>query len=829
MAYGLERRQETQPLAQPSTRQAQVQGPGVGGPSGSAPQVDTSMVQALGELSRFGGSAINDLIERKRKESFLEGQAMYAQGKTLVDLEKSGENYYTTHGWQTMEAQNAGALWAAGEKQKITDNAYQIDPEEYRKGMASSVVELTKGRDAESTAMVMEIANKYIPELASAHMAANASYKKTKTLNAAMDSFSALSASDVDKQSFLDTLSPDKGGALSNLSPEDYNKTVVGGIMKAFENDSPNAYKWAEESGMLTKLDASSLATLRQGQANYQTRQEQKLNENYLLGHSRIIEDQAAGKISLPEALEQEKALKDQYGYKFDNQDASTFLSVENSRNAQQRSDARADAKQAEAEAKNQQYALAYQQYAVASIPLRQALHDGTITPQQFLDQNTDLIKSYGLPFTAANAGDAVSSIFQAEADRQTQQAKQFVVDDAISKNSYSNLTPTQQQQAVDTQRQAIFGGMQNAIAEGRVDEKTAQADAQAKWITWLDQSGLTDGQTSGVFSRFLRSNLVDSKGQIAPEAEIAFAQFMDMYKQNPRLAMRHVEGADAQARVRMLMGYYQDEGNYGGALQNVAIVESNMRQTGADPSKRLENPAIVSDINKSVDKFIDDNTIDFASVVFGNDTWSQWWKTTDESIQRAGEGFKPVAEDYMKRQMGLLIAKNPSLDMKSAQEQAASMMQERTVYLGGQFYIQPTGSNIYDKMFGKGGVAKYGRNPAIPNEAVYDYIAKYGKQLFGEEVTGALGVYNPEINVSWSPDGNGLLVQVRRPQSPLDKALDRTQTWTGAKPIPFRDLGIMYETKLKTGIKSDLDMQEQARKAAAMGQPTPQQQGASQ
>lgn len=819
MAEGYERRQETQSLAAPSVRPATVRGPGVGMPGGPAPQVDPSIQLALGELARFGSAGMQQLIERKKKESYLEGQAMFAQGKTLVELEESGGNYFTKQGWQTMDAQNAGALWAVAQEQKITDADYQMEPEEYRKGMAKSIAELTKGRDKYSSAMVMETANKYLPGLASKQFQKNYEYRKTRTMTSAVDSVATLSAAEIDKPDFLATLSRDGDGPLAKMDDEDYNKVLVGGILKAYENDNPNAHKWAEEAGLTNKLDAAGLGALRNAQSQYQTRKEQAYNEDYILKKTDIMTKASSGKYSLSEALSMVKDLNEETGYRFDMQDAGQVANVvineQERRKREAEAEAKAAAHKAEAESEAQQYALAYQDYALKNMDLQTKMYNKEISVAEYLRQNADLVMQSGLKFNQGFASAAVGDVAQANQVWMKQEAENAALSQANATGDYTGLSSAETQKAIDMQRFKIFNGAQDAIAEGRGNEQRIMQDANAKWQNYLEQSGLVDAKTKAVFGTFLNGTLIDQKGQVPVNVEKAFAQFVQMYESNPQLAMRHIAGDDSKARVRMMLDHYQEAGNYGGALQSVALVEQNSKQFGIDPAKIMENPVVQAQVQEQVDDLIADNSIGWTDFVFGNTTWKQYISANDESIQRAAEGAKDIMPVAIRNEAMRLKAANPALDMQSAVTSARDNVQARTVFMGGQFIVQPRGLNVYDKMFGAGGM-KYANNPAIPNEALYSYLNTHGEALFGEKDLFGESLPDPELLVTLAPGGNGVLVQVRRQQSTLDKAVGRTQTWTAARPIPFSSMGAQWEDQYLHNLQAP----SRYRKANGAGQP---------
>lgn len=809
MAQGYERRQETQSLAPPSVRPATVRGPGVGMPGGGAPQVDASIGLAIGELARHGSAGMNQLIERKRKQSYLEGQAMYAQGKTLVELEEAGGNYYTKEGWQTMDAQNAGALWAVAQEQKIEDSDYELEPEEYRKGMAKSIADLTKDKDPRSSAMVLEVANKYLPGLASKQFEKNYRWRKERTINSAVDSVAVLSAAEIDKPDWLATLSRDEGTTMGKLTDDEYSTVLVGGILKAYENNNPNAHKWAEEAGMLQgpAWTPDKLATLRQAEAQYQARKENEYNEQYILDMSVITSNIQTGKVPVSEALGQVKALNEKNGYRFDQQDAKAIAGQ--ALNAQERvrreaeAEAKAAARQAQAESEAQQYAFAYQDHMTAMLPWQQKLANREITGAQYLQINADSVISHGLKFNQGFASQGVSAVAEANNIWMEEDAKNMAYDQANATGDYTGLSAGQTQDAIDRQRTKIFQGAQEAINEGRGDPNAIAADASAKWHNFLERTGQIDARTKGVFNTFLNGSLLDSKGEVPVNVEKAFGEFMEMYKANPQLAMRHVTGEDAKARVQMMIDHYQEPGNFGGALLSVATVEANAKTYGLDPTKMLQDPITQSRIGESVDDFLDDRTIGrwtgIVDTVFGDTTWQQYFNTNDASMQRAAEGVKDWLPTAIKNEAILRKSRNPGLDDKSAVEAAANQVARETTYIGGSF-IRTKGYNVLDKMF-KDGASKYSTNPAIPNDALYTYLDTYGNDIWKEELFGE-SLPDPEVQIVPDPTGTGLLVSVRRHRSLLDKVVGRTVEWTSYKPVPYRSMGILWESQYKTGLE---------------------------
>jgi hypothetical protein len=192
--------------------------------SGQAPVVPLSPVMApqrgsygktgpdpvaalLSETAKFGSVFFADWLQERNNEAVIEGQALYAQGKTYEELKESGADRFTEKGWKLMEAQTAGAQWYAAQKEKIAQSDMTVDPNEYRQTLSKATADLAKGRDADNTKFVMGMASKYIPMLVSEQTSAHYKYREDQTFQATVNSIPALSKDAANKNELLGLLS----------------------------------------------------------------------------------------------------------------------------------------------------------------------------------------------------------------------------------------------------------------------------------------------------------------------------------------------------------------------------------------------------------------------------------------------------------------------------------------------------------------------------------------------------------------------------------------------------------------------------------------------
>lgn len=846
------RREVAQRLREPQYQTPTVPLSPVMAPQRSAYGKENSLVgQLLSETAKYGSVVFSNYLERANNEALLEGQAAYAQGKTYKELQESGADKFTENGWKLMEAQTAGAQWYAAQKEKIGQGDAAMNPDEYRRYLSSTTADMLQGRDEANTRFVMSMASKYIPQLVSEQTASHFKYREEKTYEATVNSIVGLSKSPNDKNDLLGTMSrpevtghADVGSPAGALTMPKYREALTQGILTSFEQDNPNAYRTFKDAGYLEKagLTSDQLARIRNAEQGWQNREKNKYDEKVTLAENDLLNRLKDQKISLPEALQQAKQLTEARGLRFDAGDAKTWVSANQSNIDRERSEARADARavmvadrnEKKADARNRETALAYSSWLDKRDSLDKELLEGKITPSQYRTRGIELADEVGLKLNTGVVGNLEAEVNKVFAQTERLRQKNLLIDNANATEDYSQLDAGDVQAAITKKKQQFAKEAQNDIASGRVDQTTAVAEQQKKYLDWWDRTGLVDNQTQRVFRTFLNSNSVKSDGTVPDNSVQAFAQFADLYSRNPHLAMRHVEGADNQARAKAMLAYHQAPGDFGEAIKNYWMAEkSGMSAEKAQAALNAPRPSEA--IAKATREYFERENVSAFSAMFNpNADVRQAFRVSDRDIRTARQ-YDAVLEEQVKERATSIIRANPGIDPQAATEAAITNVRSRAVMFGGTVVVGRQPGEVLNKMFGEGGAATYGNRVGVGHDALMTYMQKYGKDLWGDafhdvdwgksllgavrsdirqvqsEGAGALlnpGTYlqgmsdgvsdltqavrtktvSPPLSVTESPDGSGLLVRYERPDGTLSPI----------RAVPYRSMGKAWENEYK-------------------------------
>lgn len=140
MVQGFERREAVQDLNPQKAMQADsvpLQNVMSPQPSGMGSVTDPTF-DMLGGLADALKKPLADFTKKYQDKSVVEGELLYAQGKTEQEVAESG-NSFTMQGFQTMQAKVQSDSWYNAKMAEIEETAHQIDPTEYRRALSAEL------------------------------------------------------------------------------------------------------------------------------------------------------------------------------------------------------------------------------------------------------------------------------------------------------------------------------------------------------------------------------------------------------------------------------------------------------------------------------------------------------------------------------------------------------------------------------------------------------------------------------------------------------------------------------------------------------------------
>ncbi len=187
MVQGFDRRDETQdPNASPSAAPVQSNPLPMGqvlAPRNSSFNGVGKGEEDLASILSQAGPLLQNYVDAKKPEWRMDGMLAQQQGKTLDEIQKSG-NMYTVQGFQGMAATTALQDIYTAKIVGLENGDNQTDPTEYRKGLASTFAKMSENvTDPYVKQLVVSHADDMLPKLLQQQMLSNAKWKQEQTFN----------------------------------------------------------------------------------------------------------------------------------------------------------------------------------------------------------------------------------------------------------------------------------------------------------------------------------------------------------------------------------------------------------------------------------------------------------------------------------------------------------------------------------------------------------------------------------------------------------------------------------------------------------------------
>lgn len=240
MATGYERREGVQdPNAnQPASPAASVPVPGIGGPRGADFSKVGGSQRALADVLGKGTALFDKYIAKKAEEWKLEGQMMYAEGKTENEIAATG-NRYTMAGFMTMQARTAGNEWTQQALADIDSGDKRLTSEQYQKKLKEQYRTLTEsvaGDDPYTRQLFAAMAEDTFSKLVSQQIVSNNAWREDETKRAAVTMGVSELERGTPREQVIEMMSPEMTG----LSPERTTEAITEVLKLGFDADIDN-------------------------------------------------------------------------------------------------------------------------------------------------------------------------------------------------------------------------------------------------------------------------------------------------------------------------------------------------------------------------------------------------------------------------------------------------------------------------------------------------------------------------------------------------------------------------------------------------------------
>lgn len=284
----------------------------VGGVGGAAPiQVEMPSTQVLNDLAAWGGKMIRDKAAKEYNKQYVDGQMQHQQG---VAMDKVSGGPWAKEGYRVMEAQTIASTFLAAQQAEIENSAYSMTPDEYRAQYMQRVDSALEGKDPRTQELVREEIMRQMPTLAASQVGANAQYTQQRTYEAGVTAIDTLSKDPTAVDRLLAIAEGGPTSPIAGLGENEQRAVITDGVIAAFNNDNPQAYKTLQENGLLDNLSADQLTQIKNAENAYKGRKKNEWDADRAKEQDALDKQVAAGELTPLDAAKKQKELNDKYG-----------------------------------------------------------------------------------------------------------------------------------------------------------------------------------------------------------------------------------------------------------------------------------------------------------------------------------------------------------------------------------------------------------------------------------------------------------------------------------------------------------------------------------
>lgn len=335
-----------------------------------------------------------------------------------------------------------------------------------------------------------------------------------------------------------------------------------------------------------------------------------------------------------------------------------------------------------------------------------------------------------------------------AAAKFQTNEQKKTEVATALARGAGLNLltgnidvqtadgksTMSAQQFGINAVRDKHIAKWSAAVENGTATNQQAIAGTLVDTFVELQKQGVVDPETQAQFVGALTGNITNADGTLDSGATEAYDTYTILRK-NPQINDGYLSRLVGDEYVRGVLetAYMLDEGAVTGEralIRAHQIVNDPLR----DPAERITKDAVWrGKLDKGVEKVIrDKGRGGFFERAYG-------MGNRNPSEQATALLNTSRAQRFVVARAEALHLNNPNLDAKVALEMATQDLEANSALIGGNLIITPN-TTLAETM----GIEQFGTD--APDEAVMNYIAEYGKDVWGEEYTSRFVAGSPGL-----------------------------------------------------------------------------------
>ena len=289
----------------------------------------TSSEDILEQVSKFVQGNLAKAVAIKQERDFLEGQMSRWQGKSFEDVKTDG-NKWALEGYRIVQAKQLASAMLTIQREEIKNSAFALNPEQYREHFMSRVSEsLEESPDKRTSELAREEILKQIPVLADEQLKANIQYLENKNFEELERSVDILSRNMSSAKDLVNFAEGGENSATSGLSSERRVQAVVSGVVRAFEQDNPNAYRILRDANFFKfNLSTPQIGLIRSARLSFENRRRQQYNEEFSEERRVLIEKAQNGKITPNQMVKEYSEMLENRDLTMGAQEAESIWSV---------------------------------------------------------------------------------------------------------------------------------------------------------------------------------------------------------------------------------------------------------------------------------------------------------------------------------------------------------------------------------------------------------------------------------------------------------------------------------------------------------------------
>lgn len=355
------------------------------------------------------------------------------------------------------------------------------------------------------------------------------------------------------------------------------------------------------------------------------------------------------------------------------------------------------------------------------------ASEDDVLTARNLLNKERQAIQEdHGVQFDASaeltQVDAQTTAITDAVKKRIETEAETGLINGAVASGTLDELSPAQQQKAVENKRKLVLNEVRDAVSAKGLNEDQAGELFDARMLDFYAQSGMVDPNLRRVMNGFFEQGMLDAKGDPSPSYVEAATQYRNLRARNAGLADKYVEPGHRNHLEAIL------EMASGGPLEG-AIATMGRREASFPRNQSTEafmmSPDTQSAIASSVDKYLRTEDIGVAQGLFSstadiqqarNRSWFDRFGVTDEANVQ-------VIGSRMETELSKAHRLTPYVKPQELVRSTAERVKAHTPIIGGIAVTLPMDGATAGEMFFGARAADFTDQDGVINDAVMDFF----------------------------------------------------------------------------------------------------------